>query len=136
VSPNELSDIDNVTGIANQVTELDMINSPRDGSLVPIVMHYGIHVCWGCMEPFDADDPKLRLEEFRAPGATVRVAIHRKCADPKNRKIFSDRGENRELQSVAEVSRGLRIRKAVAKAVQAVQPFVQSAGAAASKIIL
>lgn len=133
MNPNELSDLSSINGIANAVTELDMITSPRDGSLVPIVMHHGIHVCWGCMEPFDDAEPKLRLEEYRAPGATVRVAIHKKCADPRNRKIFSDRGESRELQSVEEVSRGLRIRKAVARAVQ---PFVSAADAAVSKIIL
>ena len=133
MNANELSDLSNITGVANQATELDMIQSPRDGSLVPIVMHHGVHVCWGCMEPFDDSDPKLRLEEYRAPGATVRVAIHKKCADPRNRKIFSDRGGNRELQSVAEVSRGLRVRKAVAKAVQ---PFVSAAGVAAPKIVL
>lgn len=128
----EVMDLD-VRGVANEATELDMIQSPRDGSLVPIVMHHGVHVCWGCMEPFDESEPKLRLVEMRCPGASVRVAIHHKCIDPRNRKIFSDMGGSRELQSVAEVSRGLKLRRMVARAVK---PLMDAAGTSVSKIVL
>lgn len=121
-----------VKGLANAATELDMIQSPRDGTLVPVVMHHGVHVCWGCFEPFDESVPKLRLTEIRTPGATVRVAVHAKCVDPKNRKVFSDMGGSRELQSVAEVSRGIQVRRMVAKAVK---PFMDAAQGV-SKIIL
>ncbi len=121
-----------VRGVANQATEIDMIISKIDGTLVPIVMHHGVHVCWGCMEQFDEEERDLRLTEMRTPGS-VRVAVHRKCVDPKNRKVFSDMGGSRELQSVQEVSRGLKIRRMVAKAVR---PFVQAAEATATKIIL
>lgn len=122
-----------VHGIANQITELDMIQSLRDGSLVPVVMHYGVHVCWGCMEPFEEGDSKLRMTEIRTPGSTVRVAVHAKCVDPRNRKVFSDMGGSRELQSVQEVTRGLRLRKMVAKVVR---PLVEAAASTATKIVL
>jgi hypothetical protein len=119
-------------GIANVATELDMIISPNGGHLVPIVEHYGVHVCWGCMEPFDAMDRELRQIEMRPPRSTVPVAIHAKCADPSKRKIFSDMGGSRELQSVAEVARGIRMRRAVAKVVKA---SADIASAAADKLL-
>ncbi len=124
----------NVTGLANTTTELDMIISPRDGTLVCVAEHHGVHVCWGCFEPFDEDKSALKFTEIRTPGATVRCAVHRKCVDPKNRKVFSDGGQpTTRLQSIGEVARGLQLRKTVARAVNAL-------GAAAadqvSKIIL
>jgi len=119
-------------GIANVVTELDMIQSPHGGHLVPVVLHHGIHVCWGCMEPFDPMIQELRLVEMRPPGSAVPVAIHMKCANPNNRKIFSDMGGSRELLSVDEVSRGLRLRRKVAQIVKA---SANMATAAANKLV-
>lgn len=132
IGEGDSMDLD-VRGVANRATEIDMIISKIDKTLVPIVMHHGVHVCWGCMEQFDEEERDLRLTEMRTPGSVVRVAVHRKCVDPKNRKVFSDMGGSRELQSVQEVSRGLKIRRMVAKAVR---PFVEAAEATAAKIIL
>lgn len=119
-------------GVANVATELDMIQWPSTGELVPIVQHHGVHVCWGCMEPFDEVDPKLRMVAMRPPGSVVRVAIHAKCVNPENRKLFSDMGGSRELQSVDEVSRGLQLRRRVASVVKA---SANVAIAAANKLV-
>ena len=120
-------------GLANQLDELDMVISPVDGSLVPVAMKHGLHVCWGCCEPFDEEERPLRKTEIRTPGSVVRVLVHARCVDPKNRKPFSDMGGSRSLQSVDEVSAGLKLRKTVARAVK---PFVQAAQAAVSKVVL
>lgn len=120
-------------GLANNATDLDMIISPRDGSLVPVAVHHGAHVCWGCFELFDESDPKLRMVEIRPNNqGTVRVGVHAKCVDPKNRKPFVDMKGSRELQSVEEVSKGIKLRRMVAKVVK---PFVDAATATTSKII-
>lgn len=119
-------------GLANKLDDMDMVISPHDGALVPVAMKNGVHVCWGCCEMFDPEDRGLRMVEMRPPGSTVRVGVHARCVDPKNRKIFSDMG-SRELQPVEEVSAGLRLRRTVAKAVK---PFIDAAQASVSKIVL
>jgi len=126
-------------GLANKLDEMDMVESPRDGKLVCVAMKWGVHVCWGCCEPFDSEEKGLRYTEVRLPRehadqpAEVRVGLHARCVDPKNRKPFSDMGGSRKLQSVEEVSAGLRLRRTVARAVK---PFIEAAAANVAKIVL
>jgi len=119
-------------GLANKLDDLDMLISPHDGALVPVAMKNGVHVCWGCCEPFDPEDKGLRMVEMRPPGSVVRVGIHARCIDPSKRPIFSDMGGDRSLQSVKEVSKGLQVRRMVARAVK---PFIDAAQVSVSKII-
>lgn len=119
-------------GLAANATDLDMITSPLTGELVPVAMHHGVHVCWGCFEPFDPMTSGLALVEMRPPGSVVKVGVHAKCVNPKNRKIFSDMGGSTALQSVEEVSRGLAMRKRVARIVKA---SADIAAAAAEKLV-
>jgi hypothetical protein len=129
--------LEDITGVAARATELDMVISPdgpNKGLLVCVIKHHGSHVCWGCMEifgaPFTPDGP----HEVMVGGGTVPVLLHRKCVDPKNRKIFSDmKGDKRRLQSVEEVTKGLRIRKSLASAAK---PFVDAASRAVNKLII
>ena len=125
-------------GLANRLDDMDMIQSPVDSKLVCVAMKHGVHVCWACCEPFDPDEKGLRFTEVRLPRehagqpAEVRVGLHGRCVDPKNRKPFSDMGSDRRLQPVEEVSAGLRIRRTVARAVK---PFIDAAQANVAKII-
>lgn len=118
-------------GLANRLDDMTMEISPYGGHLVCIAICDGCQVCWACCEPF-GDGPEALLEK-RPGGSTVPVGIHRKCFNPKDRRPFSDMGGRRELQSVSEVSKGLRLRRTVAKVVK---PFLQAAQSAASKIVL
>ncbi|AKF03392.1 hypothetical protein [Sandaracinus amylolyticus] len=68
---------------ATYLDDLDMITSPRGGHLVPVAMKYGVHVCWACGEPFQAEHPRLSLAEKRIDGGTVPVAVHAKCVAPR-----------------------------------------------------
>lgn len=125
-------------GLANRLDDMDMIMSPVDQKLVCVAMKHGVHVCWGCCEPFDPEEKGLRFTEVRLPRehahqpAEVRVGLHARCVDPSKRPIFSDMGSDRKLQSVEEVTKGLRLRRTVARAVK---PFVDAAQANVAKII-
>ena len=129
--------LDQIKGLAAQVTELDTVygqaGGPYAGLIVCVVKHHGAHVCWGCMELFGAPFTPEGPHEMVPPGGTVPILMHRKCVDPKNRKLFSDMGGSKRIQPAEEVTKGFRIRRALA---QAVKPFLQAASSATDKIIV
>ncbi len=126
-------DVLKTRGLSNSLDDMDMIMSPHGGHLVCVAMKSGVHVCWACCEPFD---PEVRAESLLEklpegrPGrdaeghqtGNVPVGVHRKCWNAKDRKVFVDMKDQPRptaLQSVLEVSRGLQLRKLVAKATRA-----------------
>jgi hypothetical protein len=70
--------------------DLDLIQSPRDGSLVGVAQRSGVHVCWQCFEQFidEAAHPD-RPVEFNPGGEGTRILIHSKCV---NKASKGDRG--------------------------------------------
>ena len=60
--------------------DIDMVLSERDGSLVPVDMENGVHVCQQCREQFVDDRASpLRMVEFSCGGEGVRIGLHSKC---------------------------------------------------------
>jgi len=86
------SEYDHVKG--NLADDLDMIQSPRDGSLIPVAQKDGVHVCWMCFEQF-IDDPThpRRPVEFNPGGNGTRILLHSGCVR-KARKAVEGGGEN------------------------------------------
>lgn len=129
--------LDNIRGLAAQITELDTVygvqGGPYQGLIVCVVKHHGCHVCWGCMEMFGAPFTPEGPHEVVPPGGTVPILLHRKCINPKNRKAFSDMKEPRRLQTAEEVTRGFRVRRALA---MAVKPFLGVATDAVNKVLI
>jgi hypothetical protein len=100
ITPDEVLKAQNATFL----DDLDMVISPSGGHLVPIAMKDGVHVCWGCGEPFDPSKDKKRMVEMRPPGAVVPVGMHMGCV-----------GANRKIQvSVFDQLRGLELRRSMA----------------------
>jgi len=91
---------------SNFLDDMDTTYSKRDGRIVTVAMKDGVHVCWGCGEPFDEEEKDERSHEKFV--GEVPVLLHRKCLDPKKLQQYS-------LPSVAEVSKGLSLRRMVAK---------------------
>lgn len=96
----------------NHFSDMDLITSPKDGMLVAVAMHHGCHVCWACGELFDGENEKLRGTEKQI--GTSRVLLHRKCAfhEPK---AYVD---------MATATRGLSLRRMVAKGVQVASKII------------
>lgn len=107
-------------GISNHLDDIDMVYAPGDGHIIVVAVSQGCHVCWGCGEPFNPNVPALTMLEKRVDNGAVPVGIHYKCFDPKARKPFSDLGAHEPLPTVAEASRGLQLRKQVAKATKTI----------------
>lgn len=80
------SALDSIKGHA--FDDIDMLLSKRDGSLVPVAVRDGVHVCQQCGEQF-VDDPAspLRLVEFNCGGHGVRIGIHAKCTRDAQRAL-------------------------------------------------
>lgn len=98
--------------------DIDMLVSPRDGSLIPVAVYQGVHVCQVCAEQF-VEDPAspFRMVEFSCGGYGVRVGIHAKCVDKASRALQrrGDRGNQ-----VFDMSRMHRARRFLT---QATRPF-------------
>lgn len=73
--------------------DIDMLISKVDGSLVPVAVENGVHVCQQCREQF-VDDPSspLRMVEFNCGGEGVRIGIHSKCVR-NAQKAVNKRGD-------------------------------------------
>lgn len=85
--------------------DLDMIISPKGGHLVPVAMKNGVHVCWGCGEPFDENEQRLRMVEMRVGGGPVPIGMHAGCVSG-----------NRKVQvSVFDTLRGFELRRTMAR---------------------
>lgn len=108
---------------ATFLTDLDMIISPNGGHLVPVAMYQGVHVCWGCGEPFDPNDRELRLVEMRPKDSYIPVGMHFKCCGA---------GRKAAVSNPLETIRGLQLRRMMAKAAK---PFVEAAKSVEKKII-
>jgi hypothetical protein len=65
---------------ANYADDLDMVISPKDGTLVPVAVVNGVHVCWHCFEQFveDVAHPH-RAVEYNAGGFGTRILLHSSC---------------------------------------------------------
>lgn len=107
-------------GISNHLDDIDMIYMGDDRHICVVAVSQGCHVCWACGEPFNPQVPALTLLEKRVDNGAVPVGIHYKCFDPKARKPFSDLKPHEPLPTVAEASRGLQLRKQVAKATKTI----------------
>lgn len=102
----------------NGLDDMDTIVSPFGGHLVVVAQKRDSngmleHVCWACSEPFEPEDKSLAGVEKIAPGGTVPVLLHRRCAGP------------RKIISVGDATKGLSLRRAVAKAYKATQSFAK-----------
>jgi len=64
----------------NYADDMDLVISPRDGSLVAVAQVDGVHVCWVCFDLF-VEDPAHpdRQVEFNCGGHGTRIHIHAKC---------------------------------------------------------
>ena len=121
ITPDEVQKAKHATFL----DDLDMIVSPHGGHLVPVAMKDGVHVCWGCGEPFDETDRKLSLIEMRPPGSVVPVGMHRMCV-----------GQNRKVQvSVFDQLRGLELRRSMARVAKPLIEIEERIAAGASRVI-
>ena len=77
--------------------DIDMVISPRDGSLVVVGVVAGVHACHQCAEQFvdDLTSP-LRMVEFNCGGHGTRIGIHSKCVAAA-RKVLQKRGDSGDL---------------------------------------
>jgi hypothetical protein len=77
--------------------DIDMLLSERDGSLIPVAVSDGVHVCQMCGKQFVGDpaSPK-RMVEFNCGGHGVRIGIHACCVNKASKKL-RQRGENGEV---------------------------------------
>lgn len=98
--------------------DIDMLLSKRDGSLIPVAVIDGVHVCQQCSEQF-VDEPSspLRMVEFNCGGGGVRIGIHSKCVT-KARKVLQKRGDKGNF--VSDMSMLHRARR---KFTQLTKPF-------------
>lgn len=89
---------------ATFLDDLDMVISPNGGHLVPVAMKHGVHVCWGCGEPFDPAKDRLRMVEMRPKDSVIPVGMHVGCV-----------GANRAPRaSVFDTLRGFELRRSMA----------------------
>jgi hypothetical protein len=67
----------------NASGDIDMILSPKDGSLVVVCQEEGVHVCGYCLEQFEStpDSPK-RAVEWNPGGFGTRMLLHASCVSP------------------------------------------------------
>jgi hypothetical protein len=95
---------------ATFLSDLDMVISPNGGHLVPVAMNHGVHVCWGCGEPFGGMRDRNRMVEMRPPGSVVPVGMHSGCVGRRPRV------------SVADTLRGFELRRKMA---QVAKPMIE-----------
>lgn len=107
---------------ATFLDDLDMIISPDGGHLVPVAMKNGIHVCWGCGEPFDPAKFAKAMVEMRVQGGVVPVGMHRGCVGRKPRV------------SVFEQLRGLELRRTMASVAKPLIAIEQKIASETKKI--
>lgn len=98
---------------SNFLDEMDTVYSPKDGRICVVAKHQGAYVCWGCGDQFVQGHPDLGETEKTSLGGTVPIILHIKCADRSHRPF--------SFASVMEASKGLSLRRAVAKAIK---PFL------------
>jgi hypothetical protein len=89
----------------NYADDLDMIISPRDGSLVVVGLVNGVHVCQMCFEQF-VDDPahKHRGVEFNPGGYGTRLLLHSCCVEKASRykgNLLQDKVEGHQARRFA-----------------------------------
>lgn len=98
---------------SNFLDDMDTYTSAK-GELGVVAMKDGCHICWACGDLFDFEEGSLRPHDKYTGGpGSPPVMVHRKCA-LGTRQQFS-------MPSVAEVSRGLGLRRLVAKVAK---PFI------------
>lgn len=74
-------------------SDLDLIQSPKDGALVAVAQEDGVHVCWQCFEQFvEQADHKERPVEFNCGGEGTRILIHSKCVKRASKKVHQQGG--------------------------------------------
>ena len=119
VRRQSVDDVDKtITGQA--FDDIDMDISERDGSLVPVAVMAGVHVCQQCARQFvDTPTSPLRKVEFSCGGHGVRIMLHSKCV-AKARKVLQKRGNKGDL--VADMS---LLHQARRKFTQLTKPFRQ-----------
>jgi hypothetical protein len=99
----------------NAFGDIDMLLSKKDGSLIPVAVENGVHVCQQCREQF-LDDPvsPLRMVEFNCGGHGVRIGIHARCV-VKAQRALEHRG-NRDGGLVFDMARMTQLRRFFSKA--------------------
>jgi hypothetical protein len=89
----------------NYADDLDLIISPRDGSLVAVAQVDGVHVCWVCFDQF-VEDPahKHRPQEFNCGGHGTRILVHSSCVKKASRykgDIYNDKVSGHQARRFA-----------------------------------
>jgi hypothetical protein len=99
----------------NAFGDIDMLLSEKDGSLIPVAVENGVHVCQQCRKQF-VDDPAHphRMVEFNCGGHGVRIGIHACCVE-KAQKALERRGD-RGGGLVFDMSRMTQLRRFFSRA--------------------
>jgi hypothetical protein len=98
---------------SNFLDDMDTYSSAK-GELGVVAMKDGCHICWACGDLFDLEEGSLRpYDKYTGGPGSPPVMVHRKCA-LATRQQYS-------MPSVAEVSRGLGLRRTIAKVMK---PFL------------
>lgn len=90
----------------NYADDMDMLQSPRDGRLVPVAVVNGVHACWMCFGQF-IEDPTHphRMVEWKDPhGHGVRIGIHAGCVEKAGRykgDVFFDKVQGHQARRAA-----------------------------------
>jgi len=65
--------------------DVDIIHSDRDGAIVVVAEHNGVHVCWYCGDMFEPHGDKRGVETKGGEWGT-RILLHQKCVGKKPRE--------------------------------------------------
>lgn len=89
--------------------DIDMLLSERDGTLIPVAVENGVHVCQQCREQF-VDDPShpLRMVEFSCGGNGVRIGIHSRCVKKAQRALERRGGQGNLVHDMSTMTRARR----------------------------
>ena len=69
---------------ANLADDVDILHSEKDGAIVVVAQHDGVHICWYCFEQFEDgyNNPK-RGVEVKGGEFGTRIMLHAKCVGKK-----------------------------------------------------
>jgi hypothetical protein len=99
---------------SNFLDDMDTVYSEKDGRICVVAKKNEMPVCWNCGQPFSLSHPDLEAVEKTPVGGTVPIMLHRRC-EKNGKKVFS-------MSSVLEVSKGLGLRRTVARVIK---PFLK-----------
>lgn len=101
--------------------DIDMVISPRDGTLVVVAQVDGVHVCARCHEQFVNDvSHRLRAVEYNPGGFGTRIMLHAVCVNPV--KSFRSRDGGNFLSTVVRAHQARRFATRATKGLIPTEP--------------